>query len=114
MGKYIEILKDQFINDLTTIKFYFDKNDKKKSGFVIKKNNQFFVYLNECQHLDVELDWQENDFFDEEKKYIVCATHGAMYDPNSGLCISGPCMGAYLKKIEYTETSNKIIINLKD
>ena len=114
MAECIEILKEQFLHDSATVKFYFAMNNKKKSGFVVKKDQQFFVYLNECQHLEVELDWQENEFFEEEKKYIVCDTHGALYEPSSGLCISGPCIGAHLKKIAYTETSDKIIINLED
>ena len=112
MDNFLKISKDQFNDDPSTVKFYFELDQRKRSGFVVKKDQKYFVYLNECQHLDVELDWQENDFFEEEKKYIVCATHGAIYEPDSGLCIAGPCKGAYLKKIAYTENDNNIIINL--
>jgi nitrite reductase/ring-hydroxylating ferredoxin subunit len=34
---------------------------------------------------------------------LVCATHGALYQPDSGLCIAGPCRGARLKAITLAE-----------
>ena len=113
MAECIEILKEQFLHDSATVKFYFAMNNKKKSGFVVKKDQQFFVYLNECQHLEVELDWQENEFFEEEKKYIVCATHGALYEPSSGLCISGPCIGAHLKKLHILKLLTRSLLTLR-
>ena len=41
-------------------------------------------------HLSVELDWQDNNFLDDERKFIICATHGAIYNPTNGYCVSGP------------------------
>jgi nitrite reductase/ring-hydroxylating ferredoxin subunit len=57
------------------------------------------AYLNRCAHKLVELDWQEGEFFDAEHRYLVCATHGAMYDPASGVCVDGPCRGAVLTAV---------------
>jgi len=31
---------------------------------------------------------------------LVCANHGAMFDPGSGRCTFGPCEGAYLDPLE--------------
>jgi len=41
-----------------------------------------------------ELDWQPGEFFDIAGVYLVCSTHGAIFEPNSGLCVAGPCRGA--------------------
>ncbi len=62
-------------------------------------------------HLSVELDWQDNEFLDDEGKFIICATHGATYNPEDGYCVSGPCQGQKLKKIAFEERPDKIIIN---
>ncbi len=60
-------------------------------AFVIQYENQYFAYLNRCAHVAMELDWNPGEMFDEEQKYLICATHYAIYDPQSGKCLSGPC-----------------------
>ena len=70
------------------------------SAFVVQFQGQAFAYLNRCAHVPVELDWLEGAFFDDSGQYLVCATHGAMYEPNTGLCIDGPCRGRSLEALE--------------
>ena len=67
-----------------------------------------YAYLNRCAHKLVELDWQEGEFFDAEYRYLVCATHGALYDPASGVCVSGPCRGAALAAVPVRETDGAV------
>ena len=112
MAKQIVIEKSKIVDDSSTYRFTFDEDGKEKSGFVIFFDNTYHVYRNECQHLPVELDWQENEFLDDEKIFIVCATHGAIYEPSTGECIVGPCQGSFLKKIEFIEDQDKIVINI--
>lgn len=42
------------------------------------------------------LDWVENRFFDAAETHLLCATHGATYEPDTGLCVAGPCVGEIL------------------
>ena len=58
-----------------------------------------YAYRNHCPHRGTELDWQPGEVFDESGLYLVCATHGAVFEPASGLCVGGPCHGANLGKI---------------
>jgi nitrite reductase/ring-hydroxylating ferredoxin subunit len=51
----------------------------------------------------MELDFQPNRFFDDSKTRLICATHGAMFDPASGRCLGGPGRGGLIP-IETTET----------
>jgi nitrite reductase/ring-hydroxylating ferredoxin subunit len=60
--------------------------------------------------MEVSLDWQPNDFFDEDKKFIICSTHGALYSPKTGVCISGPCKGQNLIKLNTLERNEDIMI----
>jgi nitrite reductase/ring-hydroxylating ferredoxin subunit len=72
-------------------------------AFAIRFRGVVRAYLNECQHQATELDWNPGEFFDAERLYLVCATHGACYDPSSGVCVSGPCAGARLAAVAVRE-----------
>ena len=71
-------------------------------AFAIRYQGRAHAYLNRCSHVAMELDWRPNRFFDETGQWLVCATHGAAYRPDSGACAGGPCRGALLR-IELTE-----------
>ncbi|MEP4548342.1 MAG: Rieske (2Fe-2S) protein [Saccharospirillum sp.] len=78
----------------------FDITDK--PVFAVRKDGEIFVYHNECPHLGVELEFQENDFLDLDGALIQCSTHGALFEIETGHCLSGPCQGDYLKPAEFT------------
>jgi nitrite reductase/ring-hydroxylating ferredoxin subunit len=50
----------------------------------------------------MEMDYQPNNFFDSTGQWLICATHGAMYEPSTGSCLMGPCRRGLIK-IEVTE-----------
>lgn len=79
-----------------------------RSIFVVFFQDNFYAYLNECKHLAVELDWEEANFFDNNQEFIVCSTHGALYDPVTGLCVSGPCKSKSLGRLELTEHEEEV------
>ena len=70
--------------------------------FVVKKDDHFYAYKNSCPHLGVELEYQEDQFLDQEGKLIQCSTHGALFLIEDGSCISGPCMGDELTTLTTT------------
>lgn len=59
--------------------------------FLIKDNNGIYGYINRCPHTGSPLEWREDDFLDEDGKYIMCATHAALFRVADGYCIAGPC-----------------------
>jgi nitrite reductase/ring-hydroxylating ferredoxin subunit len=63
-------------------------------AFVIRYCGRAYAYLNRCAHQRVELDWNLGEFFDLDHRYLMCATHGALYEPDSGACAGGRCLGA--------------------
>jgi nitrite reductase/ring-hydroxylating ferredoxin subunit len=66
-------------------------------GFAIRFEGQVFGYLNQCSHVPMEMDYQPNRFFDSTGQWLMCATHGAMYRPQTGECRAGPCRGGLIK-----------------
>ena len=71
-------------------------------GFAIRFDDKVYGYLNQCSHVPMEMDYQPNRFFDMTGHWLMCATHGAMYSPQTGQCRMGPCRGGLIK-IEISE-----------
>ena len=71
-------------------------------AFAIRYQGLPHAYLNRCTHVAMELDFQPNRFFDNTGQWLLCATHGAAYEPATGECGGGPCKGG-LVKIELRE-----------
>jgi nitrite reductase/ring-hydroxylating ferredoxin subunit len=62
-------------------------------AFAVRFNGQVVAYLNRCAHVAMEMDWKPNRFFDDTGRWLLCATHGATYEPSNGACSGGPCRG---------------------
>ena len=62
-------------------------------AFAVRYRGQVYAYLNRCSHVAMEMDFQPDRFFDATGEWLVCATHGAVYAPDSGECRGGPCRG---------------------
>jgi len=90
------------------VRFLFEHNGYIGPAFTVRHAGRVFAYLNRCAHKLVELDWQEGEFFDAEHRYLVCATHGALYDPSSGVCVDGPCRGAALTAVPVREADGAV------
>lgn len=68
--------------------------------FIVNNDGQFLAYINSCPHLKIPLEWQENAFFCKDTDLLRCATHGALFLPENGLCVSGPCIGQSLQRVD--------------
>lgn len=65
--------------------------------FAVRQGQQVFVYENRCPHRGISLEWVPDQFLDSSGRLIQCATHGALFLPETGECVSGPCPGTFLK-----------------
>ena len=66
-------------------------------AFAIRYQGQVHAYLNRCSHIPMEMDYQDGQLFDDSGRWLLCSTHGAAYEPDSGACSSGPCRGGLVK-----------------
>ncbi|CAG4926977.1 Rieske (2Fe-2S) protein [Paraburkholderia saeva] len=71
--------------------------------FFVRYDGRAYGYLNRCAHVPMELDWSEGQFFESSGLYLMCATHGAIYAPDTGRCVGGPCRGGRLRPVEVDE-----------
>ena len=69
------------------------------------------AYKNECRHLPMPLDDREpGDLWDPSRSFLICNSHGARYQPEDGLCVSGPCEGSHLKKLPIVVQDGRVYL----
>ncbi|HEY3302076.1 MAG TPA: Rieske 2Fe-2S domain-containing protein [Candidatus Binatia bacterium] len=91
-----------------TKKFLLKCRGNTVEAFLVSYEGAHYAYLNRCKHISLSLDWVDNRFFTEDNRYLICANHGATYDPTSGECIWGPCLGAFLQSVPLEVAQGKI------
>ena len=74
-------------------------------AFAVRFDTQPHAYLNRCTHIAMELDWQPNRMFDDTGQWLLCASHGAVYRPDTGECAGGPCHGGLVKIMLFEQNS---------
>jgi len=77
-------------------------------AFAVRYRGRVHAYLNRCAHVAMELDWQEGAFFDADGRDLLCSTHGATYEAQSGRCLGGPCDRRPLVKLRVEERNGKV------
>ncbi len=80
-------------------KFTLQRGRRELEGLLVNFQGNLFAYLNRCPHTGLALDWVNNQFFSADKRYLMCATHGAVFEPPTGECIWGPCVGLSLQAL---------------
>ena len=96
-----EILLGQIseIDDPGCREFRIGDGDWPFRGFVVRQGDNVYAYQNVCAHVGHPLNWSPNRFLTKDKTAIICASHGAMYAIDSGLCFAGPCVGKALRTV---------------
>jgi len=69
-----------------------------ESLLVVRQGQSAAVFVNRCPHRGIPLEWVPNQFLDSSGRLIQCATHGALFLPDTGECVSGPCAGEHLAR----------------
>lgn len=92
------------------VRFSLGEGEGAACGFAVRHGGAVHAYVNRCPHMGTELDWQPGEFFDVAGLYLVCATHGALFQPATGSCVAGPCRGASLEKLGTREDNGRVLL----
>jgi nitrite reductase/ring-hydroxylating ferredoxin subunit len=91
-------------------RFVVHRFGREEPAFAVRFRGRVYAYMNRCGHVPVELDWQHGEFFDHSKLYLICATHGALYAPESGQCLGGRCNGKGLEPVPVEERDGNVYV----
>ncbi len=60
-------------------------------AFALRVDGTVVAYINRCAHVPTEMDWQPGEFWDMDRRDLLCSIHCASYSPHDGRCVGGPC-----------------------
>ena len=84
---------------------------RRERMFVIRQGDAVFGYMNLCPHQGTVLDWKPNTFLTTELDYVMCATHGALFEIEDGKCVYGPCLGRSLAPIRIRVEGGNVLLD---
>ena len=91
------------------VRFDLERDGKRVPAFAIRANGVVRGYVNVCAHQGLALDWTPLKFFDDEG-HLTCTAHGALYDPDDGRCVGGPCRGKGLERLCIVERDGRVLL----
>ncbi len=101
---------DDLAEGAAGVRFEVSLAGRREPAFVVRFEGRAYGYLNRCAHVPSELDWIEGNFFDIDGRWLICATHGAIYDPATGHCAGGPCRGGGLVRVDVIERDGGVYL----
>lgn len=110
--KYWPVCDEQVTSSPVCHSFHISDAGHDLEGFVVHWLGRWYAYVNHCPHTGVNLNWLPDQFFDNGNQFIQCSLHGALFKPESGLCIRGPCVGDTLVQLPLVTVNGKICIEL--
>ena len=78
--------------------------------FVVRLGEAVHGYRNFCPHIGSPLDWKPDSFMSDDGKLLRCATHGALFRPEDGYCVEGPCEGDSLRRVEVILEDGEVVL----
>nr|WP_217352899.1 Rieske (2Fe-2S) protein [Sphingomonas sp. ID1715] len=66
-------------------------------GFVVRRGDTVTGYVDACPHMGLPLAQQLDHYLADAGDLIQCSWHGALFRPEDGLCVGGPCTGRKLQ-----------------
>ena len=87
------------LDELSSKEFTIKIGGNVKDAFLVKFKDHCYAFENSCPHTGINLNWQEGQFFSFDGLYLQCSLHGALFEPDSGTCVRGPCVNERLQAI---------------
>jgi nitrite reductase/ring-hydroxylating ferredoxin subunit len=79
-------------------------------GFVVRANDEVRGFINHCPHAGHPLNLRPHRFLTADSSLILCASHGALFEKATGLCVAGPCAGRYLRAVPLKVESGFVML----
>jgi nitrite reductase/ring-hydroxylating ferredoxin subunit len=92
-------------------KFWIICQKYRVAGLLVNDGGRFHAYVNRCRHMPTPLDFIRDQFVSEDGRFLMCYTHGALYERGTGLCISGPCEGESLYRLPVYVDQGDILVS---
>jgi nitrite reductase/ring-hydroxylating ferredoxin subunit len=79
-------------------------------GFVVRVGDEIRGYVNHCPHAGHPLNLRPHTFLTPDGALILCSSHGAVFEKQTGYCVAGPCAGRSLRPVPLTVESGYVLL----
>ena len=86
-------------------------NETRSVILLRREDGSLAAYHNACPHMGVELDWEPRRLLSRSGRYLRCTGHGALFRPEDGVCISGPCSGEALTAVPLDVDQDMVVLD---
>lgn len=83
--------------------------DKRFHGFVVRKGEAVFGYVDRCPHQGLPLAQTLDQYLTPDGGLIACSWHGAVFSVEDGTCVGGPCAGGRLSPWPVEVSEGRIV-----
>jgi len=90
--------------------FTVGRGDWPLRGFVVRTDENVWGFVNRCPHAGHPLNLQPHRFLTPGRELILCSSHGALFDRQTGFCIAGPCSGHSLTSVPLQVVSGYVML----
>jgi nitrite reductase/ring-hydroxylating ferredoxin subunit len=77
---------------------------------VTRLERRLHAFVNACPHQYLPLDYQGSNLLSADGTMLMCASHGARFTIEDGVCVDGPAMGCALDRIPVVEADGTVRI----
>jgi|SRR5271165_1074609 len=76
-------------------------------AFAVRRNGCLYAYWDACPHYNgTPMAWRTNAYLNAAGDRIVCASHGAEFDIETGSCVHGAALGQSLEPAPIEATAD--------
>jgi nitrite reductase/ring-hydroxylating ferredoxin subunit len=79
--------------------------------FVVRRGRALFAYTNSCPHHGTPLNIWHDRMLSRTNAEIMCFTHGALFEIDTGRCVRGPCLGDYLIQVKVVIEGDELVFD---
>ena len=98
------------IDDPGCREFEIGEGDWPFRGFVVRRGDEVYAYQNYCMHVGHPLNFAPDRFLTKDGGLIICSSHGALYEIDTGLCVAGPCPGKKLRALRVEIVDGDVVV----
>jgi nitrite reductase/ring-hydroxylating ferredoxin subunit len=93
------LLRLEDVPDPGAVVAYAGEGDARVSLIVTRRGAAVACFRNRCAHANYPLQRADGRIVVQERRFMVCAAHGASYTLDEGACAGGPCNGDGLERV---------------
>jgi len=90
--------------------FTIGRGDWPLRGFVVRSGTEVRGYVNHCPHAGHPLNLKPHQFLTPDGALILCSSHGALFEKQTGYCLAGPCSGQQLRAVPLEVRSGFVML----